>query len=155
MYTAVIVLLILVGLFLLMLEMFVIPGITVAGVAGLAFTVVGVWLAYDAFGTTYGTISLLGSLLAFGAMLWMALRSGTWDRLMLKSSVPHAVEPIQDSLIHEGDTGLTLSRLNPVGKARIQNQVVEAHCPGHLVDPQTEVVVQKVFKTHVIVKLKS
>ncbi|MBP8791289.1 MAG: NfeD family protein [Breznakibacter sp.] len=155
MYTAVIILLILLGLVLIILELFVIPGITIAGVAGFVFTAAGIYLAYQAFGKNVGHLSLGLSLLFFILMLVFALRTGTWNRLMLTTEVNSTIEPISNELIHEGDCGVSITRLNPVGKVRINGITIEARCPNQFVDPESEVVVMKVYKNYVIVKLKS
>ena len=155
MYTAVIILLILLGLVLIILELFVIPGITIAGVAGFVFTAAGIYLAYQAFGKNVGHLSLGLFLLFFILMLVFALRTGTWNRLMLTTEVNSTIEPISNELIHEGDCGVSITRLNPVGKVRINGITIEARCPNQFVDPESEVVVMKVYKNYVIVKLKS
>lgn len=155
MYTAVIILLILLGLILIILELFVIPGITVAGVAGFVFTAAGIFLAYRAFGKDVGHLSLGLSLLSFIVMLVLALRTGTWNKLMLTTEVASTVEPISNELIQEGDCGVTITRLNPAGKVRVNGLTMEARCPDQFVDPESEVVVCKVYKNYIIVKLKS
>lgn len=155
MYTTVIILLILLGLILIILELFVIPGITIAGVAGFVFTAAGIFLAYKAFGNDVGHLSLGLSLLFFIVMLVFALRTGTWNKLMLTTQVDSTIEPISREEIHEGDCGISITRLNPVGKVRVNGFTMEARCPGQFVDPETEVVVMKVYKNYIIVKLKS
>ncbi len=154
MYTIVIVLLILLGLFLLILEFFVLPGITFAGLGGVLFIGVGIFMAYQQFGTTGGNLTLIATLgLAIFAIVW-SLRSGTWNKLMLNTSVDSKVEVKQDDDIKVGDIGVAITRLNPVGKANINNILIEAHCPGEFVDENTTLEVKKVFKTHIIVKPK-
>lgn len=154
MYTIVIVLLILLGLFLLILEFFVLPGITFAGLGGVLFIGIGIFMAYQQFGTTGGNITLIATLgVTTFAIVW-SLRSGTWNKLMLNTSVDSKVEVKQDDDIKVGDIGVAITRLNPVGKASINNILIEAHCPGEFVDENTTLEVKKVFKTHIIVKPK-
>ncbi|TRX62971.1 NfeD family protein [Carboxylicivirga sp. M1479] len=151
----VIVLIILLGLFLFILEFFVFPGVTVAGIGGFIFTAGGVFLAYNAYGVTYGNIALISTVLAGLIMLVLSFRSKTWNRLMLHSQVDGKVETVEESSIHVGDEGVALTRLNPIGKVMVNGQVIEGKCPGQFVDENSEIIIKEVYKTYVIVKLKN
>ncbi len=154
MLTIVIIFLILLGLFLIFLEFFVIPGITVAGIGGLIFSVAGIAMAYNNFGSATGNIVLLSTIVFAFILFIISFKSGTWDKLMLKSTVTGRVESVNENSIHPGDTAITITRLNPIGKVKIRDQIVEAKCPGQFVDPDTEVIVKEVYKTYIIVKQK-
>ncbi len=154
MSTTIIILLILLGLFLLILEFFALPGVTFAGVGGVLFIGVGIFMAYKNFGSVGGNITLISTvILALFVVVW-SLRSGTWKKLMLDSSVAGNVEVKEDSAVNVGDEGVAITRLNPVGKALINGITIEAHCPGNFVDQNTKLEVTKVFKTYIIVKPK-
>ncbi len=148
----VIVLLILLGLFLLILEFFVFPGISFAGVGGVVFVGVGVFLGYQEFGTLGGHITLVSTLLASVLVVVYSLRSGTWKKLMLDTTLEGKVETVPDMSINVGDNAEAITRLNPVGKAMVNGEIVEARCPGHFIDEHTKLIVTKVFKTYIIVK---
>ncbi len=148
----VIILLIIAGLILLILEFFVFPGITVAGIGGLVLVGTAVFIGYDTYGSPTGNIILALTLFAMLVVLGMALRANTWNKLMLKTTLSGKIETVSEETIKPGDKGITISRLNPIGKALINNFDVEAHCPGSFVDPGTKIEVVKVFKTYVIVK---
>ena len=148
----VIVLLILVGIALLIIEWFMIPGISVAGVAGTIFLIGGIVMAYRSFGASAGHLTLLGTLVSLGLMLYISFRTKTWDKLALKTSVDSAVESVEEEKVVVGDKGVAISRLNPVGKCMVNGQLVEAHCPGQFINENEQVEVVRVFKTHIIVK---
>lgn len=148
---AIIILLIVTGLLLLILEFFVVPGITIAGIGGLGMITGGIFMAYG-IDTSTGHITLGSTLFATMIILYYAFRAKTWKKLMLNSSVTSHVDTVEENTIKPGDHGKTITRLNPIGKARVNNQDVEAHCPGQFIDPRTEVEVIEVFKTYVIVK---
>ncbi len=154
MLTFLIIFLILLGLFLLFLEFFITPGMTVAGIGGLIFIVVGISMVYKNYGDSTGHIILLSTII-FGIILFViSFKSGTWDKLMLKSTISGQVETIEANSIHPGDAGITITRLNPIGKVKVHDEIVEAKCPGQFVDPNTEVIIKEVHKTQIIVKLK-
>ncbi len=154
MSTTIIILLILLGLFLLILEFFALPGVTFAGVGGVIFIGVGIFMAYKNFGSIGGNITLISTIvLALFVVIW-SLRSGTWKKLMLDSAVSANVEVKEDSAVSVGDEGIAITRLNPVGKAMVNGITIEARCPGNFIDPNTKLEVTKVFKTYIIVKPK-
>lgn len=57
-------------------------------------------------------------------------------------------------LIEPGDEGITLSRLAPIGKARIKGINVEAKSQDELIDENTPIVVIRVDSYNVIVRPK-
>ena len=149
---AIIIILILTGLFLFLLEFFVFPGLTISGIGGFISISIAIYLGYSNYGSTIGSIILLSTILAFIILLIVALRSQTWKKLSLETTVTGQVETVEEELIKPGDKGITITRLNPVGKARVNSKDVEAQCPGKYVDPKTEIEVVKVFKNYIIVK---
>lgn len=155
MTTIVIVLLIILGLFLLILEFFVLPGVTFAGIGGALFIGVGIFMSYKYFGSVGGNTTLIGTLVVSVLMVVWSLRSGTWEKLMLNATVDSNVEVKEDSDITVGDEAVAITRLNPVGKARVNQVIIEARCPGHFIDANTPLEVLKVYKTYIIVKPKN
>jgi membrane-bound ClpP family serine protease len=154
MLTFVIIFLILLGLFLIFLEFFVIPGITVAGIGGLIFSIAGISMVYHNYGAATGHTVLAVTIIFALILFVISFKSGTWDKLMLSSAVTGQVETVKENSIVPGDEGITITRLNPIGKVKVKDQIIEAKCPGQFVDPNTEVIVKEVFKTYIIVKQK-
>lgn len=148
----IIVLLLVLGVVLILLEFFVLPGITVAGIAGVVMMLGGIYLSYNHYGDTIGHLTVLGSVIFSLLALWLALKSGTWDRIMLKTEIDSKVEKIEENLIAIGDEGICLSRLAPMGQVRINNHIVEAKSTGAYVDEKTEVKVIKIVDKVIVVK---
>jgi membrane-bound ClpP family serine protease len=148
----IIVLLILTGILLLVLEFFVFPGVTIAALGGLLMIGGGVYMAYNAYDAATGHLVLFFTIVAIVFVLVMALRGNTWNSLMLNTEMKDNVQTVADDVIHPGDKGVTITRLNPIGKALINDLEVEAKCPGQFVDQETDIEVVKVYKTYVIVK---
>lgn len=147
-----IILLILTGILLIILEILVIPGITVAGLSGLGLMVGGVYISYNKFGSITGNWVLFSTLLMTVLLVLWALRSKTWKRLSLNTEISNNVETFAEDAIKVGDKGSTITRLNPMGKVRVNDIEVEARCPDNFVDPQVEIEVTKVTKTYIFVK---
>lgn len=154
MTTIVIVILILLGLFLLFLEFFALPGVTFAGVGGAIFIGVGVFMSYKEFGSVGGNVTLFITLIIGVALIVWSFSSGAWNKLMLKASIDSSVEVKEENEIQIGDNCKAITRLNPVGKVIVNNIIIEARCPNSFIDEKTELEVVKVYKTYIVVKPK-
>lgn len=147
--------LIVVGFLCLVLEILVIPGAGVAGVIGFILIAVGVWQGYVNYGSPLGHY-ILASTIAGGVLtLVFALRSKTWQKVMLKSEIDGQVNVFEESSVKIGDTGKTISRLVPAGKALINNEYFEVRTVGDFIDPDEEIVVTKIEFNKIYVKIKS
>jgi membrane-bound ClpP family serine protease len=151
-----VIILILIGLFLFLVEFLLIPGITIAGLGGLAFIASGVVWAYVGLGNTAGHITLASTLLISIILVYFSLRSKTWKRFMLLTNIDSSVETnVSEELIKPGDVGASISRIAPMGKARINNMIVEAKSTGEYINEKTEIEVIKIEGSKVIVKPKN
>ena len=149
-----IILLILLGMILFLVEFFLVPGVTIAGIGGAILMGASVYMAYRTHGSTVGNWTLFATLLFTILTMVFALRSRTWRRLMLKKNIDSKVEVegIVDNKINPGDTGEAVTRLGPIGKVMVNDMVVEAKSISGYVDPHTKIEVVKVGTTQVIVK---
>lgn len=150
-----IILIILVGILLLFLEFFVVPGITIAGIGGFILIAGAIFSAYHFHGTEVGHYTLVGTIVFFVVLVVVLLKTGTWNRVMLQKTIDsHVTDIKEENKIAPGDTGKTISRLNPMGKVMVNGIAVEASTHGTFVDPGAEVEVIKVERTKIIVKPK-
>ena len=99
-------------------------------------------------------MTLAVSLLVFAATFVWLLRSKSFSRVALKTDVDSRLVSSRDLGIIPGDEGLTLSRLAPIGKARINGIMVEAKSMDELIDENTPVEVVRVDSNNIIVKRK-
>jgi membrane-bound ClpP family serine protease len=148
-----IILLILLGMILFLVEFLIIPGVTVAGIGGAVLFAVSVFIAYRTHGSTVGNYTLLSTLVISIVTLIFALRSKTWRRFMLKTNIDSKVEVgLEDRKIKPGDSGITVTRLAPIGMVTVNNLTIEGKSIGGFLDPNTKIEVVKVLGTQVIVK---
>lgn len=141
------------AIFLILTEIFLLPGITIAGIAGALFAIGGVAYAYS-IGTTIGNTTLGSSIVVFGGVFSWLLRSNSFRRVSLKTDIESTVTSPRDLDIKVGDEGVTLSRLAPIGKARFNHITVEAKSTGEFIDEHTQVVIIRVDGYNVIVESK-
>lgn len=135
---------------LILLEIFLLPGITLAGIGGALFAVGGIIFAYSV-GQTAGHLTFIASLIVFGAAFTWLLRSKSFSKVALKTNVDSKLTSSRDLGIVVGDEGITLSRLAPIGKARIKDVTTEVKSQGEFVDEKTPVTVVRVDSNIIIV----
>ena len=97
----IIVFLMLVAIVLILLEIFLLPGITIAGVGGFLFAASGVIYAYTV-GETAGHITLFLSLTAFAASFVWLLRARSFNKVALKTDVDSKLTSSRDLGIEPG-----------------------------------------------------
>lgn len=151
----IIILLIVLGILLFVIEFLLVPGITVAGIGGLALTVLGVYKAFVDYGTVTGIWFLIGTLLLSVLVIAFSLRARTWKRFMLNTNVMGTVhEDLLADGIQKGDEGETVTRLASMGKIMINGKIREARSIEGYVDENKPVVVVGIEGTIIKVKLK-
>jgi membrane-bound ClpP family serine protease len=150
----IVVILLLVGIVFFLLELFLIPGISLAGIAGTLFLGGAVYVAYTEIGSSAGHLTLLGGLILLGVAVWIFFRSKTLERMSLTTEIDGKNDPMKDMVINIGDFGITSSRLAPMGKVKINNHIVEAKTNDDFIDEKVEVVVLEVMKTNILVGRK-
>ena len=152
MITGVVIGLLLLGILLILVEILFVPGTTIVGIGGVILLGIGVYMAYAMISTQAGHLSLAGSVVLVFLSLIVLLKGQTWKRMALDTKVEgKGVENIA-SLVAVGDRGRAISRLNPMGKALINDQLVEVATSGEFVDSEQEVEVVKVEQNKINVK---
>lgn len=88
-------------------------------------------------------------------ILILSLRAKTWERVSLKTTLTgRSNSDNYEELFQVGEIGKTTSRLNPVGKARINNKLVEVTSFSEFVDQNVEIEIVQIEGNKIIVKPK-
>lgn len=145
-------LLIFVGIILLVLEILFVPGM-VLGFISVILMLVGIIFAFKDYGTTTGIIVLSATAAATAAAVYQAFRSPLWKKLQVQSTMDGKANVVEADSIKAGDKGKTISRLNPMGKALINNLHVEVEVMGDFIDQDKEITVVKVLQNKIFVTL--
>ncbi len=139
------------GGILLVLEFFFLPGL-IAGIIGFVLQVAGVWTSFTYLGNSGGVPTLIGTLLLDAFLFWLVFKSGMWKRISLNTELSGRVNTLDDTPVKVGDTGITISRLAPAGKANINGHLVEVHSAnGQFLDEQKPIVVAGVNRGKITV----
>ena len=145
--------LIILGALLLVAEIILLPGLTVAGIGGFIAYGVAIYLGFSYYGSGGGFI-VIGSVVAVSVVaIVLSLRAKTWQRLSLKNNIDSTSQPLPENEIKVGDRGTAVTRLAPMGKIVINNETYEAKSLGDLyMDQKTEVEVVGFENFSVVVK---
>ncbi len=144
--------LIFLGILLLLLEFAVIPGITIAGIGGVLLLGASIYLAFSTYGIIAGIATTAFVLIAAPVLVLKFFKSRTGKKMVLESEISGRVDEISKELIHEGDEGITIGRLAPTGKVRVNDQTMEGKAVTGFIDQQVPIRVLEVLKTQVIVE---
>jgi membrane-bound ClpP family serine protease len=150
-----IILIILLGIFLLLIEFLIIPGFTVFGIGGFLFIFLGIGSSYYFHNVQTGNITLISTVTVSIAVMYYLFKRKTWQNMGLKTNIESRNEPFNVEMIHPGDSGMTITRLAPMGKAQINDIICEAKSTGGFIDENTEIEVIKVLSTQIVVKPKN
>ncbi len=149
---AIVVTLLVLGVIFFIVELFLIPGISLAGIAGTLFMGGSIYYAYAKIGSTAGHITLLGSILLLAIAIIIFIRSKVLEKMSLKTDISWKNDPLEKISIQIGEKGVAVSRLAPMGKVKINGNIVEAKTNGDFIDQGTEIKVIQVLKTNVLVE---
>ena len=140
---------------LFLVELFVIPGISLAGISALVFIIYANYYAFANLGTGAGFITLIISGIAcIGSLVWF-MRSKTLDKLALKD-ITSKIDLSDAEKVKVGDTGITITRLAQIGNAEINGNIIEVKSMDGLLNEKTPIVVNRITDGIIFVeKLKS
>jgi membrane-bound ClpP family serine protease len=170
-FTLLAILLFLLGLVLLGIEVFVVPGLGFAGVAGAGLMFLGLLLVtlahwpkdqndWTDLGATFGSIAI-GLALAVGCTLtltWSLPNVPLLNRMVLHPPVEADVGMSSVSLSHSGPVellgamGVAVTPLRPSGKAQFGEQFLDVIAEGDYVSPGGRVQVVEIEGSRIVVK---
>ncbi len=141
----IVVALILLGILFMLAEIFLLPGISIAGIAGAIFLIGGIVYSYLFIGSIAGNITLAATAIAMGASFFLLLKSKSLRKISLETNIESKVDNSDLGKISVGDTGIALSRLNPTGKVMVNDLTVEGKSfNGEFIDDDDEIEVVRI-----------
>jgi membrane-bound serine protease (ClpP class) len=151
------IILILLGLGLLAVEVYLIPGLNIVGIVGLLVLIFGVGYAFSANGFAGGLIALLGTIALGGGMGYAMWKTGAWEDFVLSSSMAsddRLLEESQDSRArYLGQSGSALTPLRPTGVAQILDDRVEVSTEGEFIAAGSSIRVVAIDRRRIFVRL--
>lgn len=162
------ILFVLVGILLLLIEVFILPGFGVTGILGILFILFGVgtlllpsWsstqFSWNSEGWNLSAIAfmdrlqwLLGALLLSALVIFVLTRFFTPRLLERNKMISHDTQEgsvaglTQEQLPLKGSEGEALTTLHPGGKIQVGTQIYDALSEGEFIDKGTKVLVSKI-----------
>lgn len=151
--------LVLIGILLIMVEVYLIPGFNVAGIAGAAVILFAIGLAFSDAGPTGGVITLLAAVfLTAGTFTWM-WKSGAWDRFVLETNLKRddgdVARETENRSKYLGKNGVALTPLRPTGVAEIDGDRIEVVTEGDFIASGSHIKVVAMDRRRYFVRLAS
>lgn len=149
--------LVLVGIVLVIVEVKLVPGTHVIGVAGVLGMAVGVVIAFVEFGVLGGLLVLVGTVAAAAGLLYVLWESGAWDKLVLTDSLrrdadaDRAADETRARIV--GQSGTAVTPLRPTGVAEIAGERLEVTTEGAFVAAGSRLRVIAIDRRRTIVRL--
>ena len=144
--------LILFGLILIVAEIIFVPGITIVGIIGCVFLLMGIVFSFSYFGAETGWITIGVTSVASGLILYYAFKANFWSRFSLKSTSDSKVNEGEFDSIVVGNEGQAISALRPVGKAEINGKMYEVKSLGEYVESGKKVRILKIENGQILVQ---
>jgi len=148
----IIIFLIILGIVLLLIEVTILPGITIAGVGSFLVLVYSVYLAFTTYGSLIGFLTLAFVLIVAPLFVYKLFKGKTGKSMVLNTVLHGFVNEINPEKVKVGDIGITIGRLAPMGKIKVNDEVVEVRSTGTLVNPGERVKIISIEKSLVTVE---
>jgi len=146
---------ILLGVLIVMVEIFFLPGTTLFGIVGGIILVGGIYLGFSEHGAKTGSIILGITTLVSIILLYAGFKTYSSGKMALKDVIDSKASSLEHGLAEVGDDGLTVSYLRPNGKALIKGNKVEVYSQGEYIEANQPVKVVKIAENKIFVKLKT
>ena len=147
--------LIIAGFLLFIVEVFLIPGISIAGIASAGCLLYANYYAFDTLGTIPGLITLaISAIGVIGITIWF-MRSKTVDKLSLKKTIDYRPEPLKGIDLKPGDKGIALTRLALIGNAEFDGHILEVRSSDGFIDEKCKIEVERIMDGIVMVRKAS
>ena len=131
------ILLVLIGLGLIALEVYLVPGLTFVGFGGALAILAGIIYAFVVAGPFGGFVTALGSVAVGGGLFYFMWESGAWDRFVLAADLKRDADADsreQDARSrYLGRTATAVTPLRPGGIVEIEGERLEVQTEGEFI----------------------
>lgn len=149
--------LILVGLALIAVEVYLVPGFNVVGVFGFVVILFAIGYAFSETGLVGGIYAIIGTVVVGAGLFYLMWTSGAWDRFVLATNL----RSDEDSVVREsehrakylGKSGVAMTPLRPTGVAEIDGERIEVVTEGEFIASGSKVRVVAMDRRRFFVRL--
>ncbi len=144
--------LIIFGITLIVVETIFVPGTTIVGIFGFLVAGYGIYLGYENFGQTTGTVILVVSSIVGFALVFYCFKTEAWQRFSLKGESSWRNNDETKAYLEVGQEGIMVSSAKPVGKASFNDREVEVRSQGGYLTENTSIRISKIESNKIIVE---
>ncbi len=152
MATIFIIILIVIATIFMLVELFIIPGTSFAGILSFCCYVFSIYYAFSYFGGIGGFITLSIITIVVIAAIAVFMKSKTLDKLALKKEITSEVNRDDEKSIKVGDKGISTTRLAQIGYANFYDKIIEVKTDEGLIDEKTPIIVVRITNRTIFVK---
>ena len=151
------ILIILLGLALVMVEVYLVPGFNIIGIAGVLLIIFSIGYTFTERGFSGGVMVLVGTLVVGGGVFYLMWTSGAWERFVLATNLRSddllAQRESEDRARYLGKSGVALTPLRPTGVAEIEGERIEVVTEGDFIAAGSKVRVVAMDRRRYFVRL--
>lgn len=136
----------------LILELFLIPGISIAGILAAASSIFAIYYAFANIGATGGIVTIIVLAICTTFVLYYFIHSKAIDKISLQKSINSKVDKNKHIHISIGEQGVTKTRLAQIGMADFNGNVVEVKSEDGLLNENTPIIVSSIEEGVIKVK---
>ena len=140
------------GLILVLAEIFLVPGIGFAGILGVLSLGAASYFAFTDFGALAGTYVTVIDVVLVLVLVLVCLRAKTWKRVSLNTNIDAKAVSAESEIVMKGQKGKTMTRLAPSGTVRFEHLKVEARAYEGMIDAGVEVEIVLIEDNKIYVK---
>ena len=147
------------ALFLLFLEIAIIPGFGIAGVSGIILLVISLGLAFWKLSTTWAIGVTVLAVIGVGLLIYFMVEVLPQTKLGKKfilsetAPAPEDISAVDNTTRFLGEEGVAVSNLRPSGIAKIADERVDVITDGDFIEKGTKIKVIKTTAGRVIVSV--
>ena len=132
--------LIIIAMLLLLVEIVLLPGVSVAGIGAIISYAIAVYKAFIEYDSEGGWLVLVIAIISAIATIAIAVKGNIWQRFSLKDNIDSRSQtPAEEQNIERGARGTAITRLAPSGKVMVEGKVFEARSIDAYIDQRTEI----------------
>ncbi len=147
--------LLILGFVLILLEIFVIPGMNIFGLLGFGTVFIGVLFAYRRLGpesaALIGTLGIAGTV----ALVWLLVKNQAWHRMVRTEATDSAsgyTAAPAGLASRQGEIGTAMTPLRPSGRGQFGEDILDIVTRGSFLDTGARVEILKIHGNCVVVE---
>jgi len=149
--------LIILGVLLIIAEVYLIPGMNVVGILGALMMLAAVAMSYMNAGPIGGVMAMASASVLTGGALWFLWKSGAWERFVLRSNLKTDDKALaregEQRARYLGKPGVAVTPLRPTGVAEIDGERIEVVTEGDFISAGSRIKVVAMDRRKYFVRL--